>query len=218
MMNKLRIFPIFFGLCATVGLQAQNLNTFMDSVSYSLGVLVAQDLKSQGFDDINPEAFSQALADVMNGRELKVGEEEASMVFQTYAMQKQEEKNKAQKTFLEENAKREGVTTLPSGLQYEVLKKGEGESPSATDKVTVHYHGTLIDGTVFDSSVERGEPATFPVNGVIKGWVEALQLMQVGDKWKLFIPSELAYGSRGAGQVIGPGATLVFEVELLSVN
>ncbi|MCB0682771.1 MAG: FKBP-type peptidyl-prolyl cis-trans isomerase N-terminal domain-containing protein, partial [Saprospiraceae bacterium] len=129
MMNKLRIFPIFFGLCATVGLQAQNLNTFMDSVSYSLGVLVAQDLKSQGFDDINPEAFSQALADVMNGRELKVGEEEASMVFQTYAMQKQEEKNKAQKTFLEENAKREGVTTLPSGLQYEVLKKGEGESP-----------------------------------------------------------------------------------------
>lgn len=218
MMNKLRIFPIFFGLCATVGLQAQNLNTFMDSVSYSLGVLVAQDLKSQGFDDINPEAFSQALADVMNGRELKVGEEEASMVFQTYAMQKQEEKNKAQKTFLEENAKREGVTTLPSGLQYEVLKKGEGESPSATDKVTVHYHGTLIDGTVFDSSVERGEPATFPVNGVIKGWVEALQLMQVGDKWKLFIPSELAYGSRGAGQVIGPGATLVFEVELLSIN
>ncbi|MCB0618286.1 MAG: FKBP-type peptidyl-prolyl cis-trans isomerase [Saprospiraceae bacterium] len=190
----------------------------MDSVSYSLGVLVAQDLKSQGFDDINPEAFSQALADVMNGRELKVGEEEASMVFQTYAMQKQEEKNKAQKTFLEENAKREGVTTLPSGLQYEVLKKGEGESPSATDKVTVHYHGTLIDGTVFDSSVERGEPATFPVNGVIKGWVEALQLMQVGDKWKLFIPSELAYGSRGAGQVIGPGATLVFEVELLSIN
>ena len=218
MMNKLRIFPIFFGLCATVGLQAQNLNNFMDSVSYSLGVLVAQDLKSQGFDDINPEAFSQALADVMNGRELKVGEEEASMVFQTYAMQKQEEKNKAQKTFLEENAKREGVTTLPSGLQYEVLKKGEGESPSATDKVTVHYHGTLIDGTVFDSSVERGEPATFPVNGVIKGWVEALQLMQVGDKWKLFIPSELAYGSRGAGQVIGPGATLVFEVELLSIN
>ena len=218
MMNKLRIFPIFFGLCATVGLQAQNLNTFMDSVSYSLGVLVAQDLKSQGSDNINPDALSQALADVMHGRELNVGEEVASMVFQTYAMQKQEEKNKAQKTFLEENAKREGVTTLPSGLQYEVLKKGEGESPSATDKVTVHYHGTLIDGTVFDSSVERGEPATFPVNGVIKGWVEALQLMQVGDKWKLFIPSELAYGSRGAGQVIGPGATLVFEVELLSIN
>lgn len=128
------------------------------------------------------------------------------------------EANKAQGTaFLAENAKREGVKTTASGLQYEVLKAGEGVSPDANDKVTVHYHGTLPDGSVFDSSVERGEPASFPVNGVIKGWTEALQLMKTGAKWKLFIPSDLAYGERGAGGKIGPNQPLVFEVELLEV-
>lgn len=120
--------------------------------------------------------------------------------------------------FQAENAQREGVVTLPSGLQYEVLVEGDGASPAATDSVVTHYHGTLIDGTVFDSSVERDQPATFPVNGVIAGWTEALQLMQVGDKWRLVIPPELAYGDRGAGAKIGPGATLVFEVELLEVK
>lgn len=121
-------------------------------------------------------------------------------------------------TFRAENAQREGVVTLPSGLQYEVLAEGDGASPGPTDRVVTHYHGTLIDGTVFDSSVERGQPATFPVNGVIAGWTEALQLMQVGDKWRLVLPPELAYGERGAGARIGPGATLVFEVELLEVK
>ena len=120
--------------------------------------------------------------------------------------------------FLAENAKKEGVTTLDSGLQYEVLAEGNGPSPKATDQVTTHYHGQLIDGTVFDSSVERGQPATFPVNGVIKGWVEALQLMNVGSKWRLFVPHNLAYGDQAAGPTIKPFSTLIFDVELLSIN
>ena len=119
--------------------------------------------------------------------------------------------------FLAENSKKDGVTTLPSGLQYEVLKEGEGDIPVSTDQVKCHYHGTLISGNVFDSSVERGEPAVFPVNGVIQGWVEALQLMSVGSKWKLFVPSELAYGQQGAGGAIGPNTTLIFDVELLEI-
>ena len=121
-------------------------------------------------------------------------------------------------SFLIENAKKEGVITTSSGLQYEIISNGTGATPSESDKVTVHYHGTLLDGTVFDSSVDRGQPATFPVNGVIPGWVEALQLMNVGSKYKLYIPSDLAYGERGAGGAIGPNATLIFEVELLSIN
>ena len=120
--------------------------------------------------------------------------------------------------FMEQNGRREGVVTLPSGLQYEVLAEGDGATPGPTSMVTTHYHGTLIDGTVFDSSVQRNQPASFPVNGVIAGWTEALQLMQVGDKWRLVLPPDLAYGDRGAGGVIGPGATLVFEVELLEVQ
>ena len=129
-----------------------------------------------------------------------------------------DENQAAGKEFLLENAKRDGVFTTVSGLQYEVLAQGSGASPKATDEVTVHYHGTLTDGRVFDSSVERGQPATFPVNGVIPGWIEALQLMNVGSKYKLFIPSDLAYGERGAGQMIGPNSTLIFEVELISIK
>ena len=122
------------------------------------------------------------------------------------------------KTYLAENAKKEGVTTTESGLQYEVINSGKGAKPAPSDQVTVHYHGTLLDGTVFDSSVDRGEPASFGVTQVIKGWTEALQLMSIGDKWKLTIPSDLAYGDQGAGGMIGPGATLVFEVELLGIK
>jgi FKBP-type peptidyl-prolyl cis-trans isomerase FklB len=122
------------------------------------------------------------------------------------------------KEFLEKNGKREGVTTTVSGLQYEVMKMGSGDKPKETDEVTVHYHGTLTDGKVFDSSVERGEPATFPLNGVIKGWTEALQLMPIGSKFKIFLPSDLAYGAQGAGEMIGPNETLVFEVELLKIS
>ncbi|MCB9283954.1 MAG: FKBP-type peptidyl-prolyl cis-trans isomerase [Lewinellaceae bacterium] len=194
----------------------------MDSLSYSVGILVAQNLKSQGIDALDANSLAQGLTDGLKGEQTAIDFNQANAIVQGYMMDKKQEAGKANmeagKKFLEENAKREGVVTLPSGLQYEVLVKGDGPSPKATDKVTVHYHGTLIDGTVFDSSVERGQPATFPVNGVIKGWVEALQLMHVGDKWKLFIPYELAYGERGAGSDIGPYSTLIFEVELLGIN
>ena len=135
-----------------------------------------------------------------------------------YKLKKSAKANEAGKTYLAENAKKEGVTTTESGLQYEVINSGKGAKPAPSDQVTVHYHGTLLDGTVFDSSVDRGEPASFPVGGVIKGWTEALQLMSVGSKWKLYVPYDLAYGERGAGAQIGPYSTLIFEVELISIN
>ena len=194
----------------------------MDSLSYSLGVSVANNLKSSGFETIESSAISAAFNDVFSENDVKISEEDANALIQDYFMElsqkkSQEATNKGQ-AFLDENATKEGVVTTASGLQYQVLTEGQGAKPVASDEVTVHYHGTLIDGTVFDSSVDRGQPATFPVGGVIQGWVEALQLMNVGSKYKLFIPSNLAYGERGAGGSIGPNETLIFEVELLSIN
>ena len=201
---------------------AQNLNTEMEKVSYSLGVNVAKSVKNQGLKSIDSEAIAQAFTDVFEGNELKVSEQESNLVLQDYfgklAKESQSANVEAGQKFLAENAKRDGVITTATGLQYKVLAEGSGDSPKETDQVTVHYHGTLIDGTVFDSSVERGQPAKFPVNGVIPGWIEALQLMKPGAKYKLFIPSNLAYGERGAGGSIGPNATLIFEVELISVG
>jgi FKBP-type peptidyl-prolyl cis-trans isomerase FklB len=218
---KTHTLLLFTALLGFGTLQAQK-ETTMDSVSYSLGVLVAQNLKTQGFDELEAGSLAKGLADGLSGENLALDANQANAIVQNYLMQKRQEASKGVieegRKFLEENAKREGVTTTASGLQYEVMKSGDGPTPLATDKVTVHYHGTLINGKVFDSSVNRGTPATFPVNGVIQGWVEALQLMKVGDKWKLFIPSELAYGERGAGNDIGPFATLIFEVELLSID
>ena len=203
-------------------INAQNLNTEMEKVSYSLGVNVAKSVKNQGLTSIDSEAIAQAFTDVFEGNELKISEQESNLILQDYfgklAKEAQSINVEAGQKFLAENAKRDGVITTATGLQYEVLVEGSGDSPIETDKVTVHYHGTLIDGTVFDSSVERGQPATFPVNGVIPGWVEALQLMKPGAKYKLFIPSNLAYGERGAGGSIGPNATLIFEVELISIG
>ena len=203
-------------------INAQNLNTEMEKVSYSLGVNVAKSVKNQGLTNIDSEAIAQAFTDVFEGNELKISEQESNLILQDYfgklAKEAQSANVEAGQKFLAENAKRDGVTTTATGLQYEVLAQGSGDSPKETDQVTVHYHGTLIDGTVFDSSVERGQPATFPVNGVIPGWVEALQLMKPGAKYKLFIPSNLAYGERGAGGSIGPNATLIFEVELISIG
>jgi FKBP-type peptidyl-prolyl cis-trans isomerase FklB len=203
-------------------INAQNLNTEMEKVSYSLGVNVAKSVKNQGLESIDSEAIAQAFTDVFEGNELKISEQESNVILQEYfgkLTQKAQSQNvEAGQNFLAENAKRDGVVTTATGLQYEVLTEGSGDSPKETDQVTVHYHGTLIDGTVFDSSVERGQPATFPVNGVIPGWVEALQLMNPGAKFKLFIPSNLAYGERGAGGAIGPNATLIFEVELISIG
>ena len=192
----------------------------MEKVSYSLGVNIASSLKQQGWE-LDAKSLSDAFVDVFNGNKLLIDEKEASSILQNYQQKianKTLEKNSTLgKEFLEKNAKKDGVITTSSGLQYKILKEGDGESPKETDKVEVHYHGTLIDGTVFDSSVDRGESITFPVNGVIPGWVEALKLMKTGAKYKLFIPSELAYGNRGQGK-IGPNSTLIFEVELISIK
>jgi len=219
MKNKLLIVVIAVCCLANTG-WAQKYEK-MDSLSYSLGVLIAQNFKQQGLEAVKPDDVSQGIADALSDN-TKMSVEEANSIFGSHMEKIQKDMHKDNvvegEKFLEENAKKDGVTTLPSGLQYEVLKEGSGPKPSATDKVTTHYHGMLIDGTVFDSSVERGEPATFPVNGVIAAWVEALQLMPTGSKWKLYCPSDLAYGERGAGDKIGPFATLIFEVELLSIN
>jgi len=216
--------PVLFviGLLLTIGLRAQNTTNKMDSVSYSLGVLVAQNMKKQGISDINSASLAKGIEDVLNDKELDIDPAKANQVVQDYMQEKQAEQFapviEKGKAFLKENAKREEVTELPSGLQYEVLQEGTGPSPDSTDRVTVHYTGKLLDGTVFDSSVERGEPATFGVTQVISGWVEALQLMKEGAKWRLYVPYNLAYGERGAGPQIGPYETLVFDVELLKVN
>ena len=196
--------------------------TEMEKVSYSLGVNVATGVKAQGLDTIDANAVAKAFKDVFEGNDLDISEEESMEVLQAYfgklQATAQEKAGKAGATYLAKNAAKEGVITTASGLQYEVLTEGGGAKPTSADQVTVHYHGMLTDGTVFDSSVDRGEPAKFGVTQVIKGWTEALQLMSVGDKWKLTIPSNLAYGDKGAGGMIGPNATLVFEVELLGIN
>lgn len=193
-----------------------------DKVSYALGLMMASSAQAQGIDSLSVEAVMAAFEDVFSQQELKVPREEASQIVQQYVQEAQESRKAKMKqeasAFLQENKKREEVQETASGLQYEVVKEGSGKSPEATDKVTVHYTGKLIDGTVFDSSVERGEPITFGVNQVIDGWTEALQLMQEGDKWILYIPSELGYGERGAGGQIPPFAPLIFEVELLEVK
>ena len=199
-----------------------NLDTGLERVSYSLGVTAGAYYLKQGFDSIDIDAFTVGFKAAVKEMDLQIPEEECNTVLQEFfnkaSEQKAEELQKEGAEFLAENAKREGVITLPSGLQYEVITEGTGPIPSATDKVKTHYHGTLIDGTVFDSSVEDGEPVSFPVNGVIAGWTEALQLMKVGSKWRLFVPYDLAYGERGAGQLIGPYTALIFDIELLEIE
>ena len=198
------------------------LETKLDSVCYGLGVDIADNLKGQGLGDLNVEAMAKGLRDILNDSELVISKEEVGPLLNEYMGQMQAEKAKEAakegEEFLAINATKKGVVTLESGMQYEVLTSGSGATPGLNDKVTTHYTGTLIDGTVFDSSVERGQPASFPVSGVIKGWTEALQLMKEGDKWKLYIPYDLAYGERGAGANIGPYAALIFEIELISVD
>lgn len=228
--NRIVYFVLFISLgLYTVDAQAQRkskrkmkIENQKDSISYSLGVSIGKNIQQQGFTDINVEAMNQALMDVYGDNELQISEEEANQFLNTYFQKVQQEKFEAMKQegeqFLAENAKRSEVVTLESGLQYEVMKSGSGASPKLTDKVTTHYHGTFINGQVFDSSVARNQPASFPVNGVIAGWTEALQLMKVGDKWRLFVPYTLAYGERGAGESIPPYAALIFEVELLSID
>ena len=193
----------------------------LEKVSYSIGINVATSIKSEGLDSINSFYISKGFQDVFENKDLAINIEESNKIIGEYFNKKQDAKNQRlaieSKIFLEQNKQKDGVMSTESGLQYLILSEGRGNNPTLNDNVTVHYHGTLIDGTIFDSSVDRKQPATFPLNGVIPGWQEALQMMSVGSKWKIFIPSELAYGESGAG-AIGPNSTLIFEVELLSIN
>nr|WP_291914239.1 FKBP-type peptidyl-prolyl cis-trans isomerase [Chitinophaga sp. CB10] len=197
------------------------LKTRIDSVSYGIGLSIAENIKAQDMSNVNVAMLSRAISDVLKKNPPLLTKDQADMSISNYLQQLKAEKfaknKEAGEKFLAENKTKPGVVTLPSGLQYQIIKEGDGAKPTLSDKVKTHYHGTLIDGTVFDSSVERGEPISFPVSGVIKGWTEALQLMPVGSKWKLFIPADLAYGDRQAGPKIGPGSALVFEVELLEI-
>ncbi|MBD5171307.1 MAG: FKBP-type peptidyl-prolyl cis-trans isomerase [Bacteroidales bacterium] len=207
---------------------SQNENKELDRISYALGLSMGNNFRASGIQQINVQDFADGVAAVFDGLAPKMSYDEAKQEIQAYfqemekkqqeAAAKMAEVNKAAgDAFLAENGKRAEVKTLPSGLQYEVLTDGDGAIPTAEDQVEVHYTGKLIDGTVFDSSVDRGVPATFGVTQVIPGWVEALQLMKAGSKWRLYIPSQLAYGPNGAGNVIGPNQTLIFDVELLKV-
>ena len=193
----------------------------MDKLSYALGMVIAENLKGLGANNVDTTDFAKAVADVLAGKSTELTPIEAQTTIQEF-MQKQEAERskfmrKAGEDFLAENAKKDGVVVLPSGLQYTVLTEGTGAQPKATDQVKCHYEGRLIDETVFDSSYQRGEPAVFPLNGVIAGWTEGVQLMKEGAKYRFFIPYNLAYGERGAGNSIPPYAALVFDVELIKV-
>ncbi len=220
--NIYLIIALFIINTTTKSMNAQKLNDEVDSVSYSLGVNIGENIKSQ-FPDIDLKNFESGIEDVLSEKKQpKIEGQDAQKVIQEYFTKQQakasEGKIEEGKAFLAENGKRKGVITLESGLQYEIITSAEGPKPTLNDQVTTHYHGTLLDGTVFDSSVDRGQPATFPVSGVIKGWTEALQLMSVGAKWRLYVPYDLAYGERGASAQIGPYTTLIFDVELLKIN
>lgn len=196
-------------------------DTKLDSTSYSLGVVLGENLKKQDFGTIDFDALMKGLEDVSKGTGLKINKEIAQKIIQEHSKKraaiKKEKLKKPGTEFLAANGKKEGVVTTSSGLQYTILTKGTGVTPTSSQRVTVHYEGKLLDGTIFDSSYKRGEPTTFGVGQVIKGWTEALQLMPVGSKWRLFIPEDLAYGARGAGRNIGPYETLIFEVELVEI-
>ena len=201
----------------------------MDKLSYALGLGIGTQLAQLGAQDINVQDFMQAVEDMLHGKKSQLSQSEAQKLVNDF-FQKQEERQMAQRReagkaareagekYLEENAKKEGVKVTPSGLQYQVIKEGTGRKPKATDTVKVHYEGFLTDGTVFDSSIQRGEPISFPLNGVIAGWTEGLQLMAEGSKYRLFIPYNLAYGEQGAGASIPPYAALIFDVELIEVQ
>lgn len=192
-----------------------------EKFSYAIGLSLASNLLQSGIQSVEMNSMFEAIADVLQGKQPQLSPEDANKVITEFFEEQQgtqgAENEKEGTAFLAENAKNDNVNILESGLQYTVLTEGTGEKPKESDQVKCHYHGTLVNGNVFDSSVERGEPAVFPVNGVISGWVEALQMMNTGSKWRLFVPPHLAYGDRGAGGAIGPKATLIFDVELLEI-
>jgi len=221
-MKKTILF--FFAAVISFGLNAQTaLKTPQDSASFAYGMLIGNSLKRQLPPDLNIDLVMQAMGDFLKDAKMPFDQQVATDVFGRFSQEAQKKAGEAGKMegekFLAANKQKKGVTTTASGLQYEVLKRGEGkESPKATDKVKVHYHGMNIDGSVFDSSVERGEPISFGLNQVISGWTEGVQLMHVGDKFKFYIPSELAYGDRSPSPKIKPNSVLVFEVELFEIN
>ena len=229
MLKRLPVVVGCLGLMAATSMFADGkLNDQKSKAGYAIGVKIGEQLLISK-DDLDLDALHMGMKDTFEGKQPRLSVDEAQKALMAYQESKQKReqermelmalKNKSDgEAFLAKNAKVKGVKTLPSGLQYRVVKAGTGPKPKATDTVVTHYRGTLIDGKIFDSSYERGEPATFPVNGVIRGWTEALQLMKTGAKWQLFLPSELAYGQNGAGGMIGPNATLLFEVELLEIK
>ncbi len=222
-MKKISIILLISVITLSVNAQKVKdvkLKTHIDSLSYAFGISIADNLKTQKIENINPQAIGRAFMDFYKN-ESKINKDDANTMIQTHFEAMEAKKHQATvdegKKFLSENAKKEGVITLPSGLQYKVIKEGTGNIPTSSDKVRVNYEGTLINGTKFDSSYDRGQAAEFGVTQVIKGWTEALQLMKEGSVWMLYIPSDLAYGSRQAGQDIKPFSTLIFKVELLSI-
>lgn len=203
---------------------AAKLDTDQQKLSYIFGIQVGQNMQKEGVT-LDMDAFAAGVADMLAGNQPQLDQQTAQKIISDYQAKKAQEMaalmNKKQaeaKAFMEENAKNPGVVTTASGLQYEILKEGDGATPTENDKVIANYKGTLVDGTVFDSSYDRGEPATFPVKGVIQGWQEALKMMKEGAKWRIVVPANLAYGPRGAGDLIGPNETLVFEIELIAIT
>ncbi len=213
---------LIFSACNKSDSSAGAFKSDSEKLGYSIGIDIGRNIEKAAIDSLDTEAMVSAIRDVLTKKDLKITDEESKKFLMEYFNKKQlatlAEKGAKAEKFFKENSKKAGVVTLPSGLQYQIVKAGTGAKPTINDKVTVHYHGTLLDGKVFDSSVETGQPASFPVGGVITGWTEGLQLMPVGSKWKLFIPSNLAYGERGAGNMIGPNEPLIFEVELISID
>lgn len=221
-LKMLVLLPLL--LTAPTLVSAADIETDKQKLSYIFGVQVGQGLRTEGLE-LEMDAFSAGVEDMMEGNKPKIDQATAQKLVQDYQQKKQAEmaetaakKQKESNAFLAKNAKEKGVVVTASGLQYKIIEEGKGKSPTSEDKVVAHYTGKLLNGTVFDSSHERGEPATFPVSGVIKGWQEALPMMKEGAKWQLIIPANLAYGDRGIGNVIGPNETLMFDIELVSIT
>lgn len=225
-----KVFSILSILCLSAliacngqkGKSSSELKSQADSVAYAIGASIGGNMSKDGLDSLNLDILKRGLSDALHGDSILIDQMQSQMVIQSYIQGKQKVKSDAMlaegKKFLEENKKKPGVVELPDGLQYTVIKEGTGVMPAATDTVIVHYHGTLIDGTVFDSSVDKGKPIEWPVGKFIQGWTEALQMMKVGSKWRLFVPPALGYGERGSGPKVPGNATLIFDMELLGVK
>lgn len=225
-LKSLAIIPFLFGAPVMADDHAANLESEKQQLSYIFGIQVGQNMMAEGVD-LELDAFAAGVADMFAGKQPQLDQATAEKVISEFQQKKAQEmaavmnqKQEQSKSYLEENAKKDGVVTTASGLQYKIITEGDGATPTEKDKVIAHYQGTLLDGTVFDSSYERGEPATFPVTGVIQGWQETLQLMKEGSKWNIVVPAELAYGPRGAGpnSPIGPNETLIFDIELIAIT